>query len=62
MTKNINNYYTNYYLNFEKEVIKENNERTDNLDETFEKLLKKYDNSKIIIESLKEFNDYNKKY
>ena len=60
MTININNYYSNYSYNFEKEVVKENNEKIINIEETFQKLLKKYDNAKIFIEALKEFNDYDK--
>ena len=56
-----NNYFSNFNTNFEKEIYKENAEIIDkNIDVTFPKLLKSVDNMKIFIQTLKEFNEYDK--
>ena len=56
-----NNYYSNYFENYEKETYKETTDINDkHLDDTFPKLLKNIDNIKVFIQTLKEFNDYDK--
>ena len=59
MISYLNDYNSNFTSNFNKEIYKENNELIDNpMDETFPKLISSLDNTKIFIETLKEFNDY----
>ena len=61
MTNNLNNYIENYPNNIIQEISKDNNNmKYNSLDETFEKIMKKLNNTKLFIESLKEFNDYDK--
>jgi hypothetical protein len=60
ITSNLNNYYDNYPKEFLKEINQENNIVYNNLDESFQKVTKKINNAELLIESLKEFNDYNK--
>ena len=56
-----NNYYSNFLTNYEKEIYKENTEINDkHIDVTFPKLLKNVENMKIFIQTLKEFNEYDK--
>ena len=62
MTSYINDYYTNYHNNFDKEISNENQELLDvNMDNSFGKLFTNYDNTKLFITTLKEFNEYEKK-
>ena len=61
MTSYLNYYYTNFQNSFENKINGENNELINlNLDESFEKLLLNYDNTKLLIKTLKEFNEFEK--
>lgn len=61
MSSYINNYYSNFSNLFSNEVYKENNEIIDKpLEESFEKLLINKEIFKLLIGTLKEFNDYDK--
>ena len=57
----INDYKSNYPKKFEEELYKENNTINEYpSEETFKKIFKNYDDTKIFIQTLKEFNDYEK--
>ena len=57
----INDYKSNYSKKFENEIYKENNIINENpLEETFQKIFKDYEDAKIFIKTLNEFNEYDK--
>ena len=62
ITQYLRHFYSKYSLNFEKEAFKEYEEIINYKpsEETFQKILTNFENTKLFIETLKEFNDYDK--